>query len=121
MRWRTRVSKIGDRGHPWLMPSFICNDVQETWFHLRKTSPLLAYRRCMSPDSSGESLLMVSNSSLHETALNMLVVSTNIAACDGKLFLCCCVMMNILMDSCMLSMMKSILLRTLTAKLYWMR
>ncbi len=76
MQWKTRVAKIGDRGHPWLMPSFICNDFQETWFHLKKTSLLSAYRRGVSPDSSGKSLLMISKSSLHETALNMLVRST---------------------------------------------
>ena len=75
----------------------------------------------MSPDSSGKSLLMISKSSLHETALNMLVRSTKMAACDGELFLCCCVMMILLMDSCMLLMMKSIPFGTPTAKLYGRR
>jgi hypothetical protein len=101
MRRRTRVAKIGDRWHPWLMPSFVCNDFQETWFHLKKTSLLSAYRRCVSPDSSGKSLLMISKSSLRETALDMLVRSTKMAAREGKLFLCCHVMMIFLMDSCM--------------------
>ncbi len=96
---------IGDRGHPWLTPSFICNDFQETWFHLKKTSPLSAYSRWVSPDSSGKSLLMISNSSSRETVLNMLIRSTKMAACDGKLFLCCHVMMEFAIDSCMLLMM----------------
>ncbi len=121
MRWRTRVAKIGDRGHPWFTPSFICNDFQETWFHLKKTSLLSAYRRCVSPDSSGKSLLMISNSSSRETALNMLVRSTKMAAHDGKSFLCCHAMMNFLMDSCMLLMMKSVSFGTPTAKLYGRR
>jgi hypothetical protein len=93
MRWRTRDAKIGDRGHPWLMPSFNCHDFQLTWFHLKKTSPLLVYRRCVSPDSSGKSLLMISKSSSRETALNIVVRLTKMAAHDGKLFLCCRAMM----------------------------
>jgi hypothetical protein len=59
-------------------------------------------------------LLMTSKSSLHETALNMLVRSTKMTSHDGKLFFCCCAMMNFLMDSCMLIMMKSIPFRTPT-------
>jgi hypothetical protein len=75
----------------------------------------------MSPDSSGKSLLMISKSSLHETALNMLVRSTKMAAPDGKLFLCCHANMNFFMNSCMLLMMKSIPFGTPTAKLYGRR
>ena len=26
--WRTSVAKIGERGHPWLTPSFMCNVFQ---------------------------------------------------------------------------------------------
>ncbi len=120
-QWRTRVAKIGDRGHPWLTSSFIYNSFQETRFHLKKTSPPSAYRRYVSPDSSGKSLLMISKSSLCETALNMLVRSTKMAVRDGTLFLCGCAMMIFLMDSCMLSMMKSIPFGTPTAKLYGRR
>ncbi len=121
MRWRSRVAKIGDRGHPWLTPSFIYNVFQETWFHLKKKSLLSVYRRCVSPDSSGKSLLMISKSCLCETALNMLVRLTKMAVRDGKLLLCCHAMMNFLINSCMLLMMKSILFRTPTAKLYGRR
>ena len=75
----------------------------------------------MSPDSFGKSLLMISKSSSREIALKMLVRSTKMAAPDGKLFLCCRAMMNFLMDSCMLLMMKSIPFGTHTAKLYGRR
>ncbi len=75
----------------------------------------------MSPDSSEKSLLMRSKSSLHETALNMLVRSTKMTVHDGKLFLCCRAIMNFSTDSCMLLMTKSIPFGTLTAKLYWRR
>ncbi len=75
----------------------------------------------MSPDSSGKYLLMISKSSSRETALNMLVRSTKMAARDDKLFLCCCVMMNYSMDSCVLLMMMSIPFGTPNAKLYGRR
>jgi len=58
--------------------------------------------------SSGKSVAIMSNSSAHDTELNMLMRSTKNAAWEGVCLCCCGWLMNFLMDSCMLLMMKSI-------------
>ena len=75
----------------------------------------------MRAESSGKSWLMMSKSSSRETALNMLVRSTKIAALDGESSLDWGETMNFSMESCMLLMMKSIPFGTPTAKLYGRR
>ncbi len=71
--------------------------------------------------SSGKLVWMMSKSSARETELNMLVKSTNTAACVGVLLFCCGCVMNLSIESCMDLMMKSIPLGKPTAKLYGRR
>lgn len=105
--WSTSVAKIGDKGQPWLTPSFIDSSFHFLFFHLYLTVPWSSYRRDVRGSNSGKSLLMMSNSSSRETALNMLVRSTKIAALDGVSWRCCGCSMNFSMDSCIVLMMKS--------------
>jgi hypothetical protein len=85
---KTRVAKIGERGHPWFTPSSICRCFQVLFFHLYLTFPLSSYRSEVSWLSSGKSELMMSNSSCRETELNMLVRLTKIAAREGSWLFC---------------------------------
>jgi len=65
--------------------------------------------------SSGKSVAIMSNNSVLDTELNMLVRSTKIAAREGVCKWCCGWSMNFSMDNCMLLMMKSIPFGTPTA------
>ena len=98
---------MGDKGHPWLTPSFIDSCFHFFPFHLYLTVPWSSYSREVRGDSSGKSLLMMSNSSCRETELNILVRSMKMAALEGVSFRCCGLSMNFSMDSCMVLIMKS--------------
>lgn len=60
---------------------------------------------------------MMSNSSVRDTALNMLVRSTKIAALDGVKLFCCGELINFSIERCMDLMIKSIPFGMPTAKL----